>query len=53
MSREYYKKECHVRRACNTINGIARGRAYSDRSGDTLRRELAALMDRASVAQGV
>ena len=25
-----YKKACHVRRACNTINGIARARAYSD-----------------------
>ena len=29
----YYKKECHVRRACNTINGIARARAYSDQIG--------------------
>jgi hypothetical protein len=33
VSREYYKKECHVRRACNTINGIARARAYSDQIG--------------------
>ena len=31
----YYKKECHVRRACNSINGIARARAYSDQIGDT------------------
>jgi hypothetical protein len=33
VSREYYKKECHVRRACNTINGIAMARAYSDQIG--------------------
>ena len=32
-TKEYYKKECHVRRGCNTISGIARARAYSDEIG--------------------
>ena len=32
-SREYYKKECRVRRGCNTISGIARARTYSDQIG--------------------